>query len=326
MAEKSSTTFIEPKKSANPAPLLEKDMEGAIKCPECGSPKIFRDKLRGEVVCASCGLVIEEGMVDFTQEWREFESEEAEKKRRSGAPMSLARHDKGISTEIGMGYSDIFRLPSSARPKFFRLKKWQQRISTATERNLKYALAELKRYTSFLALPSSVEETIALLYRKAVNKELVRGRSMESVIAGALYAACREHGTPRTLDEIAEVSHVPKREIGRTYRFMARQIGLRILPTDPADYIPRFASQLNLSGTVVTKALAILKQSKEKELTSGRGPTGVAAAVLYIAAQLMNEKRTQRQVAEVAGVTEVTIRNRYKELVRELQLTNLQIE
>lgn len=306
--------------------LLERDMEGAVKCPECGSKKIFRDKTRGEIVCQSCGLVIEEGMVDVSQEWREFDSGDSEKKRRSGAPISLARHDKGISTEIGMGYSDIFKLPASSRPKFFRMKKWQQRISTATERNLKYALAELKRYTSFLNLPPSVEETIALLYRKAVSKELVRGRSMESVVAGALYAACREHGTPRTLDEIAEVSHVPKREIGRTYRFLARQVGLRILPTDPADYLPRFASQLELSGHVVTKAIEILKQSKDKELTSGRGPTGVAAAVLYIAAQLMGEKRTQRQVADVAGVTEVTIRNRYKELVRELNLTNLQTE
>ncbi len=304
--------------------MLEKEVEGKIKCPECGGKKLFKDSTRGEVVCRSCGLVIEDGMIDFSQEWREFDSGESEKKRRAGAPMSLARHDKGISTEIGMGYSDIFKLPASKRPKFFRMKKWQQRISTATERNLKYALAELKRYTSFLNLPSSVEETIALLYRKAVAKELVRGRSMESVIAGALYAACREHGTPRTLDEISEVSHVPKREIGRTYRFLARQVGLRILPTDPADYVPRFASQLTLSGKVVTKALEILKRSKEKELTSGRGPTGVAAAVLYIAAQMIGEKRTQRQVADVAGVTEVTIRNRYKELVRELNLSSLQ--
>jgi len=305
---------------------LEKDMEGAIECPECGGKRISRDKTRGEVVCANCGLVIEGDMVDMSQEWREFDTSDYEKKRRAGAPASLARHDKGISTEIGMGYADIFKLPASKRPKFFRLKKWQQRISTATERNLKYALAELKRYTSYLNLPPSVEETIAFLYRKAVAKELVRGRSMESVIAGALYAACREHGTPRTLDEIAEVSHVPKREIGRTYRFLARQVGIRILPTDPMNYLPRFASRLSLSGAVVTKAIEILKKAREKELTSGRGPTGVAAAVLYIAAQMTGEKRTQRQVADVAGVTEVTIRNRYKELVKELNLTSLPID
>lgn len=303
--------------------LVVRGSKSSMKCPECGSKNIFRDKSRGEMVCQNCGLVVESSMVDFSQEWREFDSGDSSKRRRSGAPISLARHDKGISTEIGMGYSDIFKLPASQRPKFFRLKKWQNRISTSTERNLKYALAELKRYTSFLNLPSTIEEAAALLYRKAVAKELVRGRSMESVISGALYAACREQGTPRTLDEISEVSNVPKREIGRTYRFLARQLGLRILPTDPADYIPRFSSQLNLSGPVVTRALEILKNARERELTSGRGPTGVAAAVLYISAQLMGEKRTQREVADVAGVTEVTIRNRYKELVKELNLSEL---
>lgn len=291
------------------------------KCPECGSNSISRNESRGELVCSKCGLVIEDQLIDFSQEWREFEGEGGGPSRRTGAPISLARHDKGISTEIGMGFTDIFKLPASKRPQFFRLKKWQQRISTATERNLKYALAELKRYVSLLNLPASIEEATALLYRRIMVQELVRGRSMESILAGALYAACREHGAPRTLDEIHAVTGVPKREIGRAFRFIARQLGMRILPTDPAEYIPRFASQLGLSGRTVTKGLEILKTAREKELTSGRGPTGVAAAVLYIAAQLMGERRTQRQVADVAGVTEVTIRNRYKELIKELNLS-----
>ncbi|MBR9679857.1 MAG: transcription initiation factor IIB [Candidatus Altiarchaeota archaeon] len=294
------------------------------KCPKCNSESLMKDFTRGELVCKKCGAVLEENMIDFSQEWREFDSGDANKRRRAGAPISLARHDKGISTEIGMGFSDIFKLPPKLRPKFLRLKKWQQRISTATERNLKYALAELKRYTSQLNLPPGVEEAAALVYRRAVAKELVRGRSMESVVAASLYTACREHGTPRTLDEIADVANIPKREIGRTFRFLARQLGIRILPTDPADYIPRFASQLNLSGITVTKSLEILKKAKELELSSGRGPTGVAAAVLYIAAQLTGEKKTQREVADVAGVTEVTIRNRYKELTKQMRFKELE--
>ena len=298
--------------------------EQVKKCPKCSSVRINKDTIRGEIVCMDCGYVIEENLIDFSQEWREFDSDDVSGRRRAGAPISLSRHDKGISTELGMGYSDIFKLPPKLRPKFLRLKKWQQRISTATERNLKYALAELKRYTSQLSLSPGVEETSALIYRRAVAKELVRGRSMESVVASALYAACREHGTPRTLDEIAEVANIPKREIGRTYRFLSRQLGIRILPTDPVDYIPRFASNLKLSGKTVTKALDILEKAKEKELTSGRGPTGVAAAVLYISAQLTGEKKTQREVAEVAGVTEVTIRNRYKELIKSLKFKELE--
>ncbi len=297
---------------------------GIKKCKKCGSTRISRDTIRGEIVCMECGYVIEDNLIDFSQEWREFDGDSANGRRRAGAPISLARHDKGVSTELGMGFSDIFKLAPKLRPKFLRLKKWQQRISTATERNLKYALAELKRYTSQLSLSPGVEETSALIYRRAVAKELVRGRSMESVVASALYAACREHGTPRTLDEIAEVANIPKREIGRTYRFLSRQLGIRILPTDPRDYIPRFASNLHLSGKTVTKALDILQQAKERELTSGRGPTGVAAAVLYISAQLTGEKKTQREVAEVAGVTEVTIRNRYKELVKSLKFKELE--
>jgi transcription initiation factor TFIIB len=298
--------------------------EDVKKCKKCGSKRISKDTVRGEIVCMDCGYVLEDNLIDFSQEWREFDSDDVNGRRRAGAPISLARHDKGVSTELGMGFSDIFKLPPKLRPKFLRLKKWQQRISTATERNLKYALAELKRYTSQLNLSPGVEETSALVYRRAVAKELVRGRSMESVVASALYAACREHGTPRTLDEIAEVANIPKREIGRTYRFLSRQLGIRILPTDPTDYIPRFASNLALSGKTVTKALEILQKAKERELTSGRGPTGVAAAVLYIAAQLTGEKKTQREVAEVAGVTEVTIRNRYKELVKSLKFKELE--
>ncbi|MBR9680779.1 MAG: transcription initiation factor IIB [Candidatus Altiarchaeota archaeon] len=293
-------------------------------CSKCGGTRISKDTIRGEIVCMECGYVIEDNLIDFSQEWREFDGDDVSGRRRAGAPISLARHDKGVSTELGMGFSDIFKLPPRLRPKFLRLKKWQQRISTATERNLKYALAELKRYTSQLSLSPGVEETSALIYRRAVAKELVRGRSMESVVASALYAACREHGTPRTLDEIAEVANIPKREIGRTYRFLSRQLGIRILPTDPVDYIPRFASNLKLTGKTVTRALEILSKAKEMELTSGRGPTGVAAAVLYIAAQLTGEKKTQREVAEVAGVTEVTIRNRYKELVKSLKFKELE--
>lgn len=306
--------------------LVVDSSEDVDRCPKCGSKRIKKDMTRGEIVCMDCGFVIAENLIDFSQEWREFDSDDVEGRRRAGAPISLARHDKGISTEIGMGFSDIFKLPPKFRPKFLRLKKWQQRISTATERNLKYALAELKRYTSQLNLPPGVEETAAMIYRRAVAKELVRGRSMESVVAAALYAACREHGSPRTLDEIAEVANIPKREIGRTYRFLARELGMRILPTDPADYISRFASALGLKGETVTKALEILRKAKEMELTSGRGPTGVAAAVLYIAAQLTGEKKTQREVAEVAGVTEVTIRNRYKELVKHLNFRELEEE
>ncbi|HLC57971.1 MAG TPA: transcription initiation factor IIB [Candidatus Nanoarchaeia archaeon] len=289
------------------------------KCPECGGINLVLNKDKGEMICRDCGLVIEEKMVDFGQEWREFDHDQADKRRRTGAPMTFTKFDKGLGTDVG-GMGDVYQLQGKERNKYFRLRKWQHRISTAIERNLKLALAELKRVSSFLKLPGSVEEEAARVYTMAVQRGLVRGRSMESVVAGALYAACRRHEIPRTLDELSEASGIDKKEIGRTYRFITRELGMRILPSNPIDYLPRFASALRLNAETQSKAVEILEEAQECELTSGRGPTGIAAASLYIAALINNEKRTQREVADVAGVTEVTIRNRYKELLRELDL------
>ncbi len=289
------------------------------KCPECGSTNLTHNKERGEIICKNCGLVIEDKMVDFGQEWREFDQDQSAKRRRTGAPTTYTKYDRGMGTDVGQK-GDIYKLAGKGKNKFFRLRKWQYRISTAIERNLKLALAELKRVASYLKLPKSVEEESARIYTMAVQRGLVRGRSMESVVAGALYAACRRHEVPRTLDELSEASGIDKKEIGRTYRFITRELGIRILPSNPVDYIARFASALRLSAETQSKAVEILEQAQNSELTSGRGPTGIAAASLYVAALINNEKRTQREVADIAGVTEVTIRNRYKELLKKLNL------
>jgi len=233
-------------------------------------------------------------------------------------------HDKGLSTVIDWRNKDSYGKDISAdrRAQLYRLRKWQRRIrvSDASERNLAFALSELDRIASKLGLPRNVRENAAVLYRGAVEKGLIRGRSIEGVAAAALYAACRRCKVPRTLDEIAEISRVDRKEIGRTYRFISRELNIRLAPTNPIDYVPRFASELKLPGEVESKAIAILQKASERGLTSGRGPTGVAAAAIYIASVLHGTRRTQREVAEVAGVTEVTIRNRYKELTEYLDI------
>jgi transcription initiation factor TFIIB len=294
-------------------------MQYIRKCPECSGVQLFYNKEKGEVICKECGLVVEEKMIDFGQEWREFDADSAARRRRTGAPMTYTQYDRGLGTEVGRKV-DLYQLKAKDRNKFFRLRKWQYRISTAIERNLKLALGELKRVSSYLKLPDSVEEEAARIYTLAVQRGLVRGRSMESVVAGALYAACRRHEVPRTLDELSEASGIEKKEIGRTYRFVTRELGITILPSNPADYIARFASALKLNAETQSKAIEILDKAQKAELTSGRGPTGIAAAALYVSALIHAEKRTQREVADVAGVTEVTIRNRYKELLDELGL------
>ena len=305
----------------------KKWMDDITRCPECGSTHLVRDYEHGELVCMDCGLVIDESYIDQGPEWRAFDSEQREERARTGAPMTYTIHDKGLSTEIGWKNKDSYgkSIPSRSRAQLYRLRKWQKRIkvSNAAERNLTQALQELERISTNLGLPKDVRETAAVIYRKAVKENMIRGRSIEGVVAASLYAACRMLDIPRTLDEIASVTRIKKREIGRVYRIMTRTLQLDILPTKPEDYIDRFCSKLKLSGEVKKKAYEILKMAEEKHIVSGRGPTGVAAATIYIASILCDERRTQREVAEVAGVTEVTIRNRYKELVDTL---NLQIE
>jgi transcription initiation factor TFIIB len=279
------------------------------------------DEKRGEIVCKSCGLVLDENMVDTSPEWREF-SEDGEDHRRAGAPATFTKADMGTGTTIGSG-SEIYNLPGAQRRRFLRLREWQNRASTSLERNLRYALVELKRVASMLNLPPSIEEESARIYNLAVRKTLVRGRSMESVVVGAIYIASRRFNLPRSLSEICKITGANKRDVGKTYRFIARSLNIKLLPSGPVDYIPKFANRLNFSASTQTKAVEILKKAQALELTSGRGPIGLSAAALYVASLLTGEKRTQREIADAVGVTEVTIRNRYKEIIEKLGLKEL---
>ena len=300
-------------------------IEEVIQCPECGSTCLSRDYARAELICNECGLVIDEDFIDQGPEWRAFDSDQREKRARTGAPMTYTIHDKGLSTDIGWSNKDSYgkSIPTRNRAQLYRLRKWQRRIriADATERNLAFALSELDRMASGMGLPRTVRETAAMIYRKAALKNLIRGRSIQGVAAAALYAACRQCHVPRTLDEISNAAHIKRKEIGKNYRFIAKELQLRLLPTTPEDYISRFCSELKLGTEVQVKTLEILKHASEKALTVGRGPTGNAAAALYIASVLCGERRTQREVADVAGVTEVTIRNRYKEIIERLDIS-----
>jgi len=288
------------------------------KCPECGSVNLTYDPHLGEIICNDCGLVVEEKMVDTGVDLQ-GKFDKSEKKGRGGAPISIQKFDKGLTTNVGE-ISDIYRLDPKQTRKFLRLKKWQERVSTSIERNLRLAMAELRVIASYLNLPNVIRDEASRIYNYVLQRGLVRGRSMESVIAACLYAACSSYNIPRTLDEMATASDVERKEIGRTYRFIIRKLGIKVKQSSPKDYISRFSSVLNLSPKTQNDALKILDQAKDVELTSGRGPAGIAAAALYVAALINDEKKTQREVADIAGITEVTIRNRYKELIERLKL------
>lgn len=291
-------------------------------CPECGS-QLTTDSGRAEISCKGCGLVIDENLMDMGPEWRAFDHEQRDKRTRTGAPMTNSIHDKGLATVIDWRNKDGRgrNIPIKNITQLYRLRKWQRRIrvSGSSERNLAFALSEIDRYSSNLSLPRTVREDSSSIYRDATQHGLIRGRSIESVVSASIYAACRRCEVPRTLDEVASAStKVTKKDVGRTYRFLSRELNIKLAPTSPADYVPRFASKIGLSNEVQSKAIAIINKSSELGLTSGKGPTGVAAAALYIASVLLGERKTQKDIAEVAGVTEVTIRNRYKELSEKL--------
>jgi transcription initiation factor TFIIB len=290
------------------------DAEEQIKeCPECGSKNLIRDYGKAELFCADCGLVIAEDIVDLGPEWRAFDSEQVSKRARVGAPMTYRIHDKGLSTLVTW---------SSPGQGQYKLKKWQQRthIANTTERSFIFALSEIDRMASALRLPINIREAASMLYRKAMKQRLIRGRSIEGITSAILYVTCRQYGVPRTLEEVRDVSRVGQKEISRAYRFLLRELDLKVTPASPVDFVPRFCSLLDLSGEIRSKAVEIIKKASEAELTNGRGPIGIAAAAIYIAAILSGEHRTQKEVSDVTGVTEVTIRNRYKELSEQLDI------
>ncbi|MDP2666088.1 MAG: transcription initiation factor IIB [Candidatus Diapherotrites archaeon] len=298
-------------------------MAGLV-CPECGSDKLRKDTEKGEIVCQKCGLIVSEDEMDFGKEWRSFDGDSFEDSARTGSPMKYVKLNKGLVTVIDRRGADARgnKLSSKSKAQMYRLIKWHKRasISSSMQRNLSIALTELRRVASYLNIPEQLVEAAALLYRKTVKKGLIRGRLIEAVVAAVLYTVCRTYQVPRTLNEMAEASGLTKKEIGRTYRFLVRELKLEVPLTNPIHYIPRFASELNLSGEVQEEGRKILEDAIGKGLISGRGPTGVAAAAVYIAGLLKGERRTQKEVANVAGVTEVTIRNRYRELKKRLDI------
>ena len=291
-------------------------------CPECGSLKLMRDYDAAEVVCMACGYVIAEKLSNPGPEWRAFDDEQKTKRTRVGAPLTYTIHDKGLSTVIDWRDKRAVgkKFDPAQRMELYRLRKWQRRVrvSDATERNLAVALSELSKISSSLNLPKNIIETASVIYRKAIKKRLIRGRSIHNVTAAALYMSCRQCGVPRTLDEIASASTLNKKDIGRSYRFMVRELDTFVPPSTSRNYAARFSNKLVVSGKAEAIAIKILEIAKQMKLTSGRGPTGIAAAATYIATVLMNERKTQREIAEIANVTEVTIRNRYKELLERL--------
>jgi len=291
----------------------------ASKCPECASRELNLDDKRGEYVCDDCGLVIESDIIDTGPEWRNFQ--ETNDASRVGMPENPMFHDKGKGTtfEWKEGTS------GKSRGQFYRMNRYQNqaRVRTSVDRNLVGALQTLKKVASTLGIGNQTMARAAEIYRKAVEARLIQGRSNDSMIAAAIYTATRIAGTPRTLAEISQHSRVGQKEIGRCYRFMVKELKIRVPPPHPRDYVEKICSELELPAMSSGKAVELLGLLDEVEFSNGRNPIAVAAGAIYVASIMTGHKRIQREIAEVANVTEVTIRSGYREIVK---ILNIELE
>lgn len=294
-------------------------------CPECGSLNLIEDYDQGETICQDCGLVLTQNAMSRGPEWRAFTKEERDERGRVGIPTSFSIHDKGLSTVIDRVNRDAYgrQLSPETRMEMLRLRKWQirTRVHSSSDRNLAQAMAEVDRLTDRLHVPANVKEASAIVYRKALDSGLVRGRSIAAIAAASLYAACRSSETPRTLKEVASASRIKKKDVARCYRLLLRELEMSMPVEDPVRCISKIASRAEITMVTQQEAIRVLKDAKKKGVVSGKDPMGLAAAALYVACVVTGEKKTQKEIAEIANVTEVTVRNRYKGLKDSLGMT-----
>jgi transcription initiation factor TFIIB len=279
---------------------------------------MLTDNVTGERFCGICGYVISEILQDSGPEWRSFSKESGMDPTRTGAPTSLTIHDRGLATIINPINRDSSGKPltSAMKSTIERLRTWDSRskVHASADRNLRQALSELTRLKDKLALSDAVIEKAAYIYRKALEKGLVRGRSISALIAASLYAACRDTETPRTLKDVSEAGNIKRKDIARCYRLLHKELDLKMPVVDPIQCVARIASRIGITEKTKRYAAKILKSAQEHEQSAGKDPMGLAAAALYLSCVKNCENMTQRDIAAAANVTEVTIRNRYKGL------------
>lgn len=287
-------------------------------CTRCGKKSILTDAETGEHFCRNCGYVVSEKIEDSGPEWRSFSNDGGTDPTRTGAPSSLAMHDMGLSTIIGSSDRDSTGKPLSSSMKITiaRLRTWDSRTQShsPTDKNLRQAMSELIRIKDKLAVSSRVIEKAAYIYRKAIEKKLIRGRSISAMMGASIYAACRDTETPRTINDVANATNVKRKDVTRCYRLLYRELDLKMPVVDSIQCIARIASKLKIPEKAKRNAAKLLKDTQKQKESSGKDPMGLAATALYVSCVKEGFNVTQKDLAEAAGVTEVTIRNRYKAL------------
>jgi len=284
----------------------------------------FPDVKTGEIVCSNCGTVIESEIIDTGAEWRSFDSGQKEKRSRASGAIKDAKVSKGLTTEIDRYDRDAkgggFEV--ERKVELYRMRRLQtrSRMSDSAGRNLSIALPELDRMCSLLEIGETTKEECAHLYRQAVDKGFVKGRSIESIIGAIVCYVTRNKGEPRTLEEIAEKSGISKKEIGRSYKHVLKSMNLKPPRTNVEDYITIYASKLGISNTAEEEAQKILKEAKKYGITAGRGPSGVAGAIISLACEQINEDFPKKELLNLVGITLSTLHSRHEEIKSKLKI------
>lgn len=289
------------------------------------SDAVVTDPDTGELIRKDTGEVISDNSPSPEKEWRSFNIEESENRERVGIPTSLAFHDMGLSTKIGKEATDASGnvIDAATRTRMSRLRMWNSRSQShsATERNLQKAFSMLSRIKDRLGLPNHVTEKAAYTYRKAQERGLIRGDTIGSVLAASIYVAARQSGVLRTLDDISEISDIKPGEVARSYRRIISELDIKVPLIDPRKYIVKVANKLNFDEKIKRKALELMEQAQKKNVIVGKDPISMAASIIYLVNLSERKPRTQAEIAKAAGVTEVTVRNRSKELRKKLDVS-----
>lgn len=290
-------------------------------CPVCKYDSIaITDAESGEIICNKCGIVISERVEELDQQQRIFPAGEINRETSTGAPSSLARHDRGLYTVIGDSNRDAsgIRIDSVTQSRMQRIRKWDYRtqVVTGQDKSLQRAFVELGHLKDRLQLSDAAVEKTAYLYRKARQKRLVHGRTISGMLLAGVYIACRELGMPRTLKEIATATNNKVKEISQDYRLLYFKLDLRVPNIDPLKYVSKIASKVGLSEIAKRHAANMLNNIIKEEKSAGKNPMVLAATVLYLAGVENHEKVTQGFIARAAGIREVTLRKVMKDLNR----------
>ena len=301
-------------------------MQASFICSICNSntTTVITDPVSGETICSNCGVVISDKAQESRPEWRLFTVNQQRDRSTTGIPTSLARHDMGLATIIGRTNRDASGqgLDAAMRSTMERLRIIDSRTQTysATDRNLRQAFTELDKLKDKLGLSDAVIEKTAYIYRKAQERGLVRGRTIPAVLAAAAYIACRETGISRTLSDISTVSNIRRKELARTYRILVFELDIKVPIIDPIKYIAKVGNKVSLNEKTKRQAINIMQDVSKREISAGKDPMGLAATVLYLSCLNNGEHITQLNIADAAGITGVTLRNRFKDLKRQLHL------